>query len=133
MSDVIQNRSEFATKTLAIRHPDRYFEAKLGKVNMVSKTDVLESLKKVIDPEIGINIVDVGLIYRVDVREDEVEIDFTLTAPGCPLGDTINNDIITVVREDTNINNVITNLVWNPPWSVEFLSEEARLDLGYPI
>lgn len=100
---------------------------------MISKTDVLESLKKVIDPEIGINIVDVGLIYRVDVREDEVEIDFTLTAPGCPLGDTINNDIITVVREDHGIDNVITNLVWNPPWSIEFLSEEARLDLGYPI
>ncbi len=100
---------------------------------MISKTDVLESLKKVIDPEIGINIVDVGLIYRVDPREDEIEIDFTLTSPGCPLGDTITNDIVTVLREDHEIDNVITNLVWNPPWSIEFMSEEARLDLGYPI
>ena len=48
---------------------------------MVSKTDILESLKKVIDPEIGINIVDVGLIYRIDVQEDQVEVDFTLTYP----------------------------------------------------
>jgi metal-sulfur cluster biosynthetic enzyme len=102
-------------------------------MNMISKTDVLESLKKVIDPEIGINIVDVGLIYRVDVKEGEVEIDFTLTSPGCPLADTINNDIITVVQEDHGIKDVVTNLVWNPPWSIEFLSEEARLDLGYPI
>lgn len=100
---------------------------------MISKTDVLESLKKVIDPEIGINIVDVGLIYRVEPREDEIEIDFTLTSPGCPLGDTITNDIVTVLREDHKVDDVITNLVWNPPWSIEFMSEEARLDLGYPI
>lgn len=100
---------------------------------MISKTDVLESLKKVIDPEIGINIVDVGLIYRVDVREDEIEVDFTLTSPGCPLGETINNDILTVIRDDHEVKDVITNLVWNPLWSIEFMSEEARLDLGYPI
>lgn len=99
---------------------------------MVSKTDILESLKKVIDPEIGINIVDVGLIYRIDVSEDLVEIDFTLTYPGCPLGDQITGDMVTVVREDHNVD-VATNLVWNPPWSIEFMSEEARLDLGYPI
>jgi metal-sulfur cluster biosynthetic enzyme len=89
---------------------------------------------KVIDPELGLNIVDVGLIYRIDVMDkDTVEIDFTLTAPGCPLAETINQDILTVVREDHNIKNVITNLVWSPPWSIEFLSEEARLELGYPI
>lgn len=100
---------------------------------MVSRTDVLESLKKVIDPEIGLNIVDVGLIYRVDVAEDHLEIDFTLTTPMCPLGDSINNDIITVLREDLGVSDVVTNLVWNPPWSLEFMSEEARLELGYPI
>jgi len=101
---------------------------------MVSKTDIIESLKRVIDPEIGLNIVDVGLIYRVEVIDEEtVEIDFTLTTPGCPLGDSINNDIITVVQEDHAVKNVVTNLVWNPPWNLEFMSEEARLDLGYPI
>ena len=101
---------------------------------MVSKTDILEALKRVIDPEIGLNIVDVGLIYRIEVVDEETaEIDFTLTTPGCPLGDSINNDILTVVREDTGIQNVVTNLVWNPPWSLEFMSEEARLELGYPI
>lgn len=100
---------------------------------MLTKTDVLESLKKVIDPEIGINIVDVGLIYRVDVGDNKVEVDFTLTAPGCPLADTINEDILTVIREDHTIDDVVTNLVWSPPWSLEFMSEDARLDLGYPI
>ncbi len=101
---------------------------------MVSKGNVIETLKKVIDPEIGLNIVDVGLIYRVEVEDAEnVEVDFTLTTPGCPLGDTINNDIVTVLREDLGFVNVVTNLVWNPPWSLDFMSEEARLDLGYPI
>ncbi len=101
---------------------------------MVSKGDVIETLKKVIDPEIGLNIVDVGLIYRVEVEDAEnVEVDFTLTTPGCPMGDTITNDIVTVLREDLGFANVVTNLVWNPPWSLDFMSEEARLDLGYPI
>ncbi|MFP4409494.1 MAG: metal-sulfur cluster assembly factor, partial [Spirochaetaceae bacterium] len=53
--------------------------------NMPSKGDVLESLQKVVDPEIGFNIVDVGLVYRIDVTEEGVEVDFTLTSPGCPL------------------------------------------------
>ena len=101
---------------------------------MVSKSDVIETLKRVIDPEIGLNIVDVGLIYRVEVLDEKnVEVDFTLTTPGCPLGDTINNDIITVIQEDLGFDNVVTNLVWNPPWSLEFMSEDARLELGYPI
>ncbi|SIP90780.1 Metal-sulfur cluster biosynthetic enzyme [Alkalispirochaeta americana] len=100
---------------------------------MISKTDILESLKKVIDPEIGINIVDVGLIYRVEPREDAVEVDFTLTSPGCPLADTINQEIIEVIKKDHGVKEVVTNLVWNPPWSMEFLSEDARISLGYPI
>ncbi|POQ98737.1 aromatic ring hydroxylase [Alkalispirochaeta sphaeroplastigenens] len=100
---------------------------------MISKTDILESLKKVIDPEIGINIVDVGLIYRVEPREGAVEVDFTLTSPGCPLADTINQEIIDVIKKDHGVEEVVTNLVWNPPWSMEFLSEDARVSLGYPI
>ena len=100
---------------------------------MPTRTDVLESLKKVIDPEIGINIVDVGLIYRVAVTEELIDIDYTLTSPGCPLAETINNEILTICREDHGIDNVQTNLVWNPPWGIEFMSEDARLELGFPI
>jgi metal-sulfur cluster biosynthetic enzyme len=100
---------------------------------MVTKGDVLEALEQVIDPEIGLNIVDVGLIYRVDVLEDRIEIDFTLTSPGCPLAATIMEDIHREVSERTGFENVETNLVWNPPWSLDFMSEDARLQLGYPI
>jgi len=100
---------------------------------MVSKAQVLDSLRKVYDPEIGINLVDVGLIYRVEVFEDKVEIDFTLTSPGCPLADSIEADIQNMVKADHGIDQIITTLVWSPPWTIDYMSEDARLELGYPI
>ncbi|MFO8065116.1 MAG: metal-sulfur cluster assembly factor [Spirochaetota bacterium] len=100
---------------------------------MASKGEVLEAMKNVIDPEIGLNIVDLGLVYNVEPQEDKIEIEFTLTSPGCPLGDMITNDIKRVVSEATGIEHIDTKLVWDPPWSVEFMSEEAKLDLGLPI
>jgi metal-sulfur cluster biosynthetic enzyme len=100
---------------------------------MASKGEVLEALKKVIDPEIGLNIVDLGLVYNVDVQEDRVEVEFTLTSPGCPLGDMITQDIKQVVSDASGVEQVVAKLVWDPPWSVEFMSEEAKLDLGLPI
>lgn len=100
---------------------------------MVTKGEVLDALTGVIDPEIGVNIVDVGLVYRVEPSEDAVEIDFTLTSPGCPLADVIVEDMKKHVTEKTGITEVKTNLVWNPPWSIDFMSEEARLELGYPV
>jgi metal-sulfur cluster biosynthetic enzyme len=100
---------------------------------MPTKGEVLDALERVIDPEIGINIVDVGLIYRVEIVDDTIEIDFTLTSPGCPLAGTIMEDIHREVSAATGTDKINANLVWNPPWSLDFLSEEARLQLGYPI
>jgi metal-sulfur cluster biosynthetic enzyme len=100
---------------------------------MATKGEVLDALSRVVDPEIGLNIVDVGLVYRVEVEEDRVEVDFTLTSPGCPLADTIMADIQREIGDATGIENIQANLVWNPPWSLDFMSEEARLQLGYPI
>ena len=100
---------------------------------MATRDEVLDALSRVIDPEIGLSIVDVGLVYRVEVTDDEIEIDFTLTSPGCPLAGTIMDDIKREVSETTGVDNVRATLVWNPPWSLDFMSEEARLQLGYPI
>ncbi|MFP4114923.1 MAG: metal-sulfur cluster assembly factor [Spirochaetota bacterium] len=100
---------------------------------MATKGEVLDALSRVVDPEIGINIVDVGLVYRVEADDEHVEIDFTLTTPGCPLADTIVQDIHREVGEATGITDIQANLVWNPPWSMDFMSEEARVQLGYPI
>jgi metal-sulfur cluster biosynthetic enzyme len=101
---------------------------------MATKAQVLDALANVIDPEIGLSIIDVGLVYRVDVPDDDrIEIDFTLTTPGCPLANTIVEDIHREVSSATGVTNIETNLVWDPPWTVEFMSEEARLQFGYPI
>ncbi|KGE70716.1 metal-sulfur cluster assembly factor [Spirochaeta lutea] len=102
---------------------------------MPTKREVLDSLRKVIDPEIGLNIVDLGLVYRVEVSEEtgSLDIDFTLTSPGCPLADVIENDMLRVLKDDHGLDAVNTNLVWSPPWNLDFMSEEARLELGYPI
>lgn len=101
---------------------------------MISKAECLDALRDVVDPEIGINIVDVGLVYRVEPKEDSVEVDFTLTSPGCPLADTIMQDITESLQRAAGEGvEIVPQLVWNPPWSIEFLSEEARVELGYPI
>ncbi len=102
---------------------------------MVSKAQILDSLRKVFDPEIGINIVDVGLVYRVEQVEDRMEVDFTLTSPGCPLADSIEADMRATIRGDHDIpdEKLLLNLVWSPPWCLEYMSEDARLELGYPI
>lgn len=100
---------------------------------MVTKEEALEVLKNVYDPEIMMNIVDIGLVYRVDTAEDHIEVDFTLTYPGCPVGEVILNDIVTILQDFSGLTDVRANLVWNPPWGPERMSEEARISLGYPI
>lgn len=100
---------------------------------MYSKAEILDALKEVVDPEIGINIVDVGLVYRVEPAENSVTVDFTLTSPGCPLGEHIVSEINRVLHDKMSIASVEANLVWNPPWNIDFMSEDARLELGYPI
>ncbi len=100
---------------------------------MVTKEEVLEVLKNVYDPEIMMNIVDIGLVYNVDVTPEKIQIDYTLTYPGCPAGDMISNEIMVTVQDFAGIKDVRANLVWDPPWGPERMSEEARISMGYPI
>ncbi len=99
---------------------------------MVSRDAVFMVLKNVEDPEIMMNVVDLGLVYRVDVKEDAIEVDFTLTYPGCPAEELIRNDIIETLRDAFGLE-VKATIVWSPMWGPERMSEEARLALGYPI
>ncbi|MGO9413192.1 MAG: metal-sulfur cluster assembly factor [Spirochaetia bacterium] len=99
---------------------------------MVSRDAVFMVLKNVEDPEIMMNVVDLGLVYRVDVKEDAIEVDFTLTYPGCPAEEMIRNDIIETLRDAFGLE-VKATIVWSPMWGPERMSEEARLALGYPI
>ncbi len=105
---------------------------------MVTRGKIFELLQQVIDPELGINIVDLGLVYDVDVDDSRITVDFTLTYPGCPLGEMIQKDIVTTIeagtaKAGTGIKTIETNLVWQPLWQPELMSEEARVSLGYPI
>ena len=99
---------------------------------MVSRDAVFMVLKNVEDPEIMMNIVDLGLVYRVDVKEDAIEVDFTLTYPGCPAEEMIRQDIVETLRDAFGLE-VKATIVWSPMWGPERMSEEARLALGYPI
>ena len=99
---------------------------------MVSRDAVFMVLKNVEDPEIMMNIVDLGLVYRVDVEEDAIEVDFTLTYPGCPAEEMIRRDIVETLRDAFGLE-VKATIVWSPMWGPERMSEEARLALGYPI
>lgn len=100
---------------------------------MAMRNEVLEALKNVDDPEIGMNIVDLGLIYGVDWDDDkgEVHVDLTLTSPGCPLGPEIIRAIKHELRAVDDIQDVDVDLVWRPLWNPAMMSEYAKDELGY--
>ena len=99
---------------------------------MPTKAEVLEVLRqRVIDPELGINVVDLGLIYDVAVDEQRISVDMTLTVPGCPLAGTMLAEAEEALRSAFEGYDIEVNLVFNPPWSPERMSEEAKRALGY--
>ncbi|HHZ89662.1 TPA: metal-sulfur cluster assembly factor [Candidatus Poribacteria bacterium] len=97
---------------------------------MVTEEVVLEQIKQVIDPDVGLNIVDMGLIYGVDINDDIVNITMTLTSPGCPAAPQLLNGSQTVVQQLDGVEEVNINVVWTPRWDPEMMSEEAKDELG---
>lgn len=92
---------------------------------------IIAAIKTVYDPEIPVNIYDLGLIYNIDISEDNnVRIDMTLTAPACPVADILPGQVATVVRQIDEVNEVKVDLVFDPPWTTERMSEEAKLLLN---
>lgn len=92
---------------------------------------IVDVLKTVYDPEIPVNIYDLGMIYKIDVQEDaSVELDMTFTAPNCPAADFILEDIRTKVESVEGIKGANVNLVFEPAWDQSMMSEEARVELG---
>ena len=89
-------------------------------------------LKTVYDPEIPVNIYDLGLIYKIDLQDDgDVSIDMTLTAPNCPAADFIMDDVRQKVDSVEGVNSSVINLVFEPEWEKDMMSEEAKLELGF--
>ena len=92
---------------------------------------VIAALRTVYDPELPVNIYDLGLIYNVAIdKENKVQIQMTLTAPGCPFAQTFPGMVESKVKEVEDINDANVELVWDPPWTQDRMSEAARLELG---
>jgi len=105
-----------------------------GGEAMVDEATVREALKVVIDPELGLNVVDLGLIYGVETNEEgKVHVRMTLTTPGCPLYATISEQVSAAVKPLPGVTSVETELVWDPPWNPEMMSEEAKRLLRWGI
>ena len=96
-----------------------------------SETEIVQTLKKIFDPEIPVNIYDLGLIYDINIDEqDIVEITMTLTAPNCPMADHLLMEVKQNVASVESIKDVNINLVFDPPWNKSMMSDEALLELG---
>ena len=106
----------------------KYSPEEVEKIN----TRILESLEQVIDPELGIDIVNLGLIYeiRFDETNGETEIDMTLTTMGCPLADLLTDQIYDAMSDVPEVTKTDVKLVWYPAWTVEKMSRYARIALG---
>ena len=97
---------------------------------MPDQDAVYTALKQISDPEVGVNIVDMGLIYSLELEDNKVGVYMTLTSPACPAGPQILGQIDSTLRELEGVEEVDINVVWTPPWSPDMLSEEAKDELG---
>tara|TARA_X000000368_G_scaffold36776_1_gene26836 strand:- start:1683 stop:1982 length:300 start_codon:yes stop_codon:yes gene_type:complete len=98
---------------------------------MKIKDKIIAEIKKVYDPEIPVNIYDLGLIYNIEVKnENEAYIQMTLTSPNCPVADSLPKMVKENIQSIEGIKKVDLKLVWNPPWTKDMMSEEAKLELN---
>ena len=95
------------------------------------KNKIIEEIKKIYDPEIPVNIYELGLIYKIDVDEkNKVNIDMTLTSPNCPVAESLPNEVKQNIMKVEGVSEVNLNLVWEPPWDKDKMSEAAKLELN---
>ena len=98
---------------------------------MVDKEQVIEALREVYDPEISINVYDLGLIYNLDVNGDHVHVQHTLTSMMCPFADQICQDITDAVKGVDGVATMERELVWDPPFSMDMVPDETKFALGW--
>ena len=98
---------------------------------MATREEVVQALRQVEDPELGMDIVDLGLMYDVELENGSVKIVHTLTSMGCPVGPLIQQQIEEVVRALPGVDDVEVELTWDPPWTPDKMSEDAKFILGF--
>jgi metal-sulfur cluster biosynthetic enzyme len=124
-------------ETIAGRYnepPSSYRYKALGFLHskaMIDQDDVLEALSNVIDPELGLDFVELGLVYGVEIDGGTVNITFTLTTPACPIGPQVSEQMEEFVGELPGVTEVVPNMVFSPPWTPDKMSEDAKFALGY--
>ena len=95
------------------------------------KNKVIDEIKKIYDPEIPVNIYELGLIYNINIdQNNNVKIDMTLTTPNCPVAESLPNEVKNSVKEIKEVKDVDLKLVWEPPWDKSMMSEAAKLELN---
>jgi metal-sulfur cluster biosynthetic enzyme len=97
---------------------------------MITKEQVYEALHECYDPEIPVNIVDLGLVYDVEIADDKVDVKMTLTTPGCGMGGMIAANAQSLIMDLPGVTEANVNVVWDPPWDPSLISEEAKQKLG---
>src|SRR4051795_4277083 len=98
---------------------------------MANVDDVRDALSNVIDPELGLDFVELGLIYEVEIEGGAVHVTFTLTSPGCPIGPQVSEQIEEFVSELDGVESVHPHMTFSPPWTPDSMSEDAKFALGY--
>ena len=96
---------------------------------MPTKDDIYDALSNVIDPELGLDFVELGLVYEVELEGEEVHVTFTLTTPACPIGPQVSEQMIEFVGELEGVEEVVPTMVFTPPWSPDKMSEDAKFAL----
>ena len=97
---------------------------------MDTKEKIIEEIKKIYDPELPVNIYELGLIYDIQVEENKVKIKMTLTTPNCPVAESLPNEVKNSIKEIKDVKDVNLDLVWDPPWDKSMMSEAAKLELN---
>lgn len=111
--------------------PDNTIQAGLPPDSDALKSQVIEAIKSVYDPEIPLNIYDLGLIYEINIDDQKhVDVKMTLTAPACPVAGILPGQVRDAISLVNGINDVNVELVWDPPWSQDSMTDEAKLELG---
>ena len=98
---------------------------------MPTEDDVYDALSNVIDPELGLDFVELGLVYGVEIEEQDVHVTFTLTSPGCPIGPQVSEQMVEYVGELEGVQAVHPKMTFSPPWTPDLMSEDAKFALGF--
>ena len=98
---------------------------------MANVDEITDALREVIDPELGLDFVELGLIYEVAVEDGNVSVTYTLTSPGCPIGPQVAEQIEEFVSELDGVTDVQSTMTFSPPWTPELMSEDAKFALGF--